>query len=283
MRLVAVAALSLAVVGPLACVEEDGSVFIQGAVPVEAPDCSVEADSDVFAADGRLDILQPRGFTVALQVVTNLPSTFSNQDVTKSDTQAPNFPDYGSTDNNIAIFDSAEIDFEFQVGVDDVEVVEAAEIDGAAVFACDGSTCKANGQKPKVSGSVFNEQTTLSSSSIIFVEAISATDAQAFADALDGVLELPGDRVRVIADVRLSGSTTGNSEFTTFSFPFPIDLCRGCLVPNAEFCEDANATLVPAPPAILDGRRCFGPGQDEFSTAFCRCDDGTVLDGVACL
>ncbi|MDP2340028.1 MAG: hypothetical protein Q8O67_03645 [Deltaproteobacteria bacterium] len=282
MRLVLVAALSAGFAS--SCVKDDGSVFVEGAVKVDPaanPRCSAEADASVFLPNGLLDVLEPRGFNVALQVVTNLPSTFNNTDVTKNDSQSPNYVDYGSTDNNIIIMESAEIDFVFQVGADDVATVEAAQIDGDQVFNCNGTTCAAVGQKPAVSGTVFNEQTTLSSSSIVFLEALSATDGQAFGDALDGVLEFPNDRARIVANIRLKGTTTGNGDLrpiTTFTFPFPIDLCKGCLLPNAEFCDAKGGAALEA---IVAGDTCF-PGQDD-ALFVCRCDDGSVVGGADCL
>ncbi len=262
MRLALVASLSLSLAASCV-VEDDGTVFVQGALPLDpADDCVAQADSEIFLSSGLLDILEPRGYTAALQVVTNLPSTFSGGEVNKD----VNYPDYGATDNNIIIFSSAEIDFEFQVGAGDVAAVEGVQIDGAAVFACDGTTCTATGQKPAVSGTVFNEQTSLSSTAAVFLEAMSATDAVFFAEALAGVLQFPSDRARIIAKMRLKGTTTGNGELTTFTFPFPIDLCRGCLVPNADFCEGKGAVLVPN--AAQDV--CF-LGQDHDAVAECRC------------
>ena len=281
MRLLVAAALAVGLGS--SCVKEDGAVFIQGVVPLDDECIAVAARAgQIFSASGLLDVLDPRGFTAALQVVTNLPSTFSNADLTQSKTQSPNFQGYGPTDNNIIIFEKAEVDFEFQVANDDdVAAVEAVEIAGSPVFSCSGTVCTAKGQQPAVSGAVFNEGQTLSTPAIVFLEAMSATDADAFEQAFEQVLKFPDDRARIIVNMRLQGTTTGNGDIrpiTTFGFPFPIDLCRGCIIPNADLCEDVDATLndVATPPVA-----CF-IGQDTGPFATCNCEDGALVGREAC-
>src|SRR5690606_29496586 len=110
-----------------ACVDvEQGSVFIQGALDVNAEDdCLANANDQVFRSGGILDIGTcdpadpdqadcqngPNAFSLALKVVTNLPSTFSSQDLQQQRTQSPNFVSFGNTDNNVVTFDEAEVFF----------------------------------------------------------------------------------------------------------------------------------------------------------------------------
>ncbi len=261
------------------CVRDDGSVFIQGALPIDpGEDCQVAASGNTFIAAGVLDLRNPRSFQSALKVITNLPSTFNNTDVSSGTTQAPNYPDYGATDNNVIIFDSSETTFSFQVAQ---EIADAADPD---VFECDEQgTCATNADKPTISpvaGTVFNKQTQLNTEAVVFVEAINAAFAQTLKDNIGEALKLPGQRVRVVATVRLKGTTTGNGDLrdiSTFPFPLPVDVCNGCLTPDNEFCEDNAATFAP----VIGAEACFA-GQD-FVLGQCICDsDGSLLDNAAC-
>lgn len=261
------------------CVNDDGSVFIQGALPIDpGDDCQVAADGDTFLAAGVLDLRNPRSFQSALKVITNLPATFNNQDVTQGTAQSPNFPDYGATDNNVIIFDSSETSFSFQVAQ---EIADAADPD---VFSCDDQgTCKTNENKPTISpvaGTVFNKQTQLNTEAVVFVEAINAAFAQTLKDNLGDALKFPGQRVRVVATVRLKGTTTGNGDLrdiSTFPFPLPVDVCNGCLTPDNEFCDENDADFQ----AVVGAEACFA-GQDfVLGQCFCK-SDGSLLDNVAC-
>lgn len=253
------------------CVNQDGSVFIEGAVPIPG-DCTVAAGAKEFLSNGVLDVSSPRSYTAALQVVTNLPATFSNTNVTEDKTKSPNYPNYGATDNNVIIFDSAETSFSFAANPDIV---------APDAFACDDTSCATNEKAPSVNalaGTVFNTQTQLNGKTIVFAEAISSTLSTDLAAAFDGVLKFPTDRVRVVADIVLKGTTTGNGDLrpvTTFSFPLPIDVCVGCLAPNADFCAGLNAVSVAA--AV---NSCF-EGQD-VQTAACQCADGSFVTDAAC-
>lgn len=256
------------------CVKDDGSVFIRGAIPISLDDdCLAKSGGDVFVSGGTLDVLQPRPFRVPLDVITNLPSTFNNTDVTSGDTKAPNFPDYGATDNNVIIFKEAAVDFSFTVSADDV-----GNIDPDA-FDCDGEgNCESNLNNPAlaaIAGSLFNPQTSLNSSTALFVDAIPVNVAVALNSSFEALLTNPDQRITVIATMRLRGNTTGNGELrdlSTFPFPFPVDICRGCRTPDQNFCESVNedASSVSAPVAgcIL--------GQDA-SSGFCGCDIGAGL------
>ena len=269
-------ALGLIAVGSLGCVEDDGSVFIESALAIEPPDCVVEAKSGTLLAAGLFDILNPvRGYQAALKVRTNLPATFTNTDVTQGDTKAPNYPEYGATDNNIIIFKNASVDFSF---VTDAETAAGV----ADNFTCDGAnTCTRPGADSLVSGSVFNVNTSLSTEAVVFLEAISAAEATLFKDTFADVLTSTSARQRIIANIRVQGATTGNGEISSFPFPFAIDLCKGCLAPDNDFCAalPANAGVV-AEARSVDSESCF-LGQD-FPTASCFCvqqnANGTTSD-----
>lgn len=287
MRRLIIASLGLGLAAA-SCVNDDGSVFIEGALPL-TPDeeCNVDAGQNKFVFSGTLDVLTPHSFQAALKVVTNLPSTFNNTDVTSGDTRAPNYPDYGSTDNNVIIIDAAEIDYEFTIPAANVGDVNPD------AFECDADTgvCKSNANAPtvvRVSGSVFNKQTSLNSASAVLVEAVSQTVAAELNTAFAGVLTNPTQVVRVVATMRLKGTTTGNGDLrdiTTFPFPFPIDVCRGCITPNQDFCEgvDEDADFVATPQDT-----CF-VGQD-FPQGQCRCgvvpgaggSAGVAIDAAGC-
>jgi len=261
------------------CVKDDGTVFIRGAIPISPDDqCLAKSGGDVFASGGTLDVLQPRPFRVALDIITNLPATFNNQDVTAGTAQAPNYPDYGATDNNVIIFKESAVDFSFTVSADDV-----GNIDPDA-FDCDGEgNCESNLAKPAlgpVAGSLFNTQTQLNTPAAVFVDAIPVNIAVALNASFAELLKSPDQRITVISTMRLRGNTTGNGELrdlSTFPFPFPIDLCRGCLAPDQDFCEslDEDADFVERP---IDG--CF-LGQDA-STGFCGCPGGAPLGAAGC-
>ncbi|MBM4280777.1 MAG: hypothetical protein FJ137_08460 [Deltaproteobacteria bacterium] len=280
MRPMLVSALSV-FAGVAGCVQDDGSVFIEGALPIEPSSaCVVNAKSITLLASGVYDVLNAQaGYTVALKVRTNLPATFTNVDVTQGRTVSPNFPNYGPTDNNVVVLQSASVNFSF--------VTDAETATGAAEnFTCDAATneCEREGLSPLISGSVFNQNTALSSESAVFVQAISAAEAALFAETFGGVLTNSAARQRVVAELRVQGVTTGGGELrpvSSFPFPFAIDLCSGCLTPDNEFCE-----ALPTAPGVvgrsssLNAQVCI-EGQDRRS-AECRCvqieGDGTETD-----
>jgi hypothetical protein len=254
--------------GLTGCLSENGSVFIESALVIDPGDeCVVQAKSGTLLGAGLFDVLNPsRGYQAALKVRTNLPATFTNADIAIGQTQAPNYPDYGATDNNIIIFNGADINFSFVTDPATAAVFQANED-----FRCDDEgSCTGRGSQPLVSGSVFNVNTALSTEAAVFVEAMSAAEAVLFGAAFEDVLSSSDARQRIIANIRVKGTTTGTGQIASFPFPFAIDLCRGCLAPDDNFCGElttGEGVVAEARPAT--GDTCFD-GQD-FPSSFCLC------------
>jgi hypothetical protein len=278
MRFLLPGAVGIIAAGMAGCVQDDGSVFIDNALLIdpESNNCVVNAQTGTLLAAGLFDVLNPaRGYQAALKVRTNLPATFTTSDVTQGETKAPNYPDYGATDNNIIIFKNASVDFSFVTNAETAAAV-------ADNFTCDNAnTCTRPGEDSLVSGSVFNVNTSLSTEAVVFLEAISAAEATLFKDTFADQLATTSARQRVIANIRVQGTTTGTGEISSFPFPFAIDLCKGCLAPDNDFCAGlpANAGVVGAArPA--DNDICF-LGQD-FPSSKCFCvqqnANGTTTD-----
>jgi hypothetical protein len=207
---------------------EQGTAFIEGVLAIEAPECVVNANDQVFVASNTLDVgFDPNGtdansLILPLKVRTNLPSTFSTQTLQQDQTRSPNFPTYGNVDTNIITFTTSEVFYTTDADRDDQLQLQN-----------DGTPLNDNtARRVGVSGVAFNEQTQLLSESVIFATGISQEDAAALA-AEPFVAERlvnANSRVRVIVNIRLEGTTTGNSVVQTQLFPFGVDLCRGCLV-----------------------------------------------------
>ena len=113
--------LLVSAVAGLACAPpEQGSVFIEGVLPVDPGTCAAKATSGAvpktFLASTVLDIGTEGGddgnsLTVPVQATTNLPATFSGQDIQDDKTKSPNYPDYGSSDSNVITFTNSEVFF----------------------------------------------------------------------------------------------------------------------------------------------------------------------------
>lgn len=248
----AVAALG-ASLGVGCVADEQGTAFIEGVLPLRAEDdCTVEADENVFVATALLDVgFDPNGLdansaVLPLKVRTNLPSTFTTQDLQQDRIRSPSFPSYGNVDNNIITFTTSEIFYSTDADRgNELQLVN----NGTPV---NDNTARRTG----VSGVAFNEQTTLLTESVIFATAVTKEDAAALAAepfVANGLVNADS-RVRIIANIRLEGLTTGNALVRTPTFPFGIDLCRGCLIPQ---CED-DEVAVPADPEGVCVR-----GQDQ--------------------
>jgi hypothetical protein len=247
-----------------ACIEsEQGSVFIQGALDVNADDdCVANANAQVFRSSGILDIgvcdpavdatcqNGPNAFSLALKVITNLPATFSSQELQQQRQQSPNFPFYGNTDNNVVTFDQAEVFFTTDADRDGEPALEGDLVPGAN-----------NPRLSGVGGSAFNIQTQLSSAAVVFATIVTQEDAAALQaepfvnERLTAVDEAAQqETLRITANIRLLGKTTGNADVRSPPFPFQVDICRGCLLPQCD------APRVPV--AIADVETCF-VGQDD--------------------
>lgn len=235
------------------CVEEQGSMFISGVLPVTPPACTAAAGGNVYQGAGLLDIgdtgQDGNDYTVALEVTTNLPATLNTQVVQQERMMNPNHPNYGNADTNVIIFQSAEVHF-----IDE---------DGAPVAQM--PTADFPRESP-IGGSVYNVQTTLNARAAIFAPLVTSTEANqlqqiAFTSELTGN---PGARANVIARVRAIGRTTGGGTVRSPLFSFPLALCKRCLVGlgtvDGVNCADPNLVLQ----AVEDS--CFF-GQDVPSTA----------------
>jgi hypothetical protein len=257
-------------------VQDDGSVFIEGAARL-VNDCAPDAKGVELLSSGTFDILNgDRGYQVALKVRTNLPATFSQADVGQAKTQSPNFPNYGATDNNIIVFRDASVALSF---IGDKDTADDAKKPGVD-FACDTEfACSKADAEVLVSGTVFNVQTALSTEALVFLEAISADQAAILKDLFEDTLDESSKRQRIVAEMRVTGVTTGSGDLrpvTSFPFPLGIDLCAGCLAPDQGFCEtiedaaDTNSNQIFARVApVVGGEACF-EGQEVASTE-CRC------------
>lgn len=240
-KLLLVPAVTVALAGSVGCdpPPEQGTAFIEGVLPLEAPDCTVNAAGNVFVAGAILDVgfdpngLDANSLILPLKVRTNLPSTFSTQTLSQDLSRSPNFQTYGSVDNNIITFTESEIFYSTDADRDDeLQLVNPGT-------PLNDNTARRIG----VSGVVFNEQTQLLTESVIFATGITKEDAAALAAepfVSEGLVNADS-RVRIIANIRLEGITTGSATVRTPAFPFAVELCRGCLVPQC----DANEELQP--------------------------------------
>jgi hypothetical protein len=282
----------VACAGLAGCVEDDGSVFIEGVIPIDRDtECVANAASIVFVNAGSYDLAPAaealQGYTAALKVRTNLPSTFTTADLATSRGQAPNYPNYGPTDNNIVIFESATVNFTFVTT--DPAVIAAATNGG---FTCDAETnvCTGEGSRQLISGSVFNLNTAIGSASAVFLEAFSAAEAAKFKEIFSGSLEGSSKKSqRIVAEMSVQGVTTGSGSsrpVKSFPYPFSIDLCVGCLNPSNEFCEGLEtAGGLTASKVLVEELPCI-EGQDAlFSVCWCTppggvpgVDGGPALD-----
>lgn len=269
MRAPLLAALAL---GSLAaCQANDESIFIEG-VLIPDENCLVSSAGTVFQPSGVYDIRGARsGYSASLKVRTNLPATFNSTDVTQSKTQSPNYPNYGPVDNNVVIFDSAEVEYELQTDADTGERLEQLS-DGQ--LSCNAGKCTIAPRTVTASGSVFNQQTTLNTASLATVELLPLDLAQSLNKLNDqlgeeGPLPSPGQRLRLIATVSLVGSTTGSGEIRklkSFPLPHPIELCVSCLFADEADCEEYDALPILSASADL----VCTLGQDRaFSTCAC--------------
>lgn len=289
--LTALVAASLASAG---CVEEDAAMFIEGVLPLPPGNCEVQSTGTVFDDSGQLDLNINRGYSASLKVRTNLPSTFSNQDVTQGRTQSPNFPNYGSVDNNVVIFETAEVTFSLQSDAATIGALSAAasQVNGANL-ACSATACGSpldlTGQPiPEIvpaGGTAFNIQTQLQREALVSTDLLSAVTAQTLRAVYEKAAELeaanlddrtlldtPGETQRLTVEVVLVGRTTGSQGLRlvrSAAFPFAVDICFGCLAPDADRCETFGAVPIEAEDA---GDACI-EGQDFITTA-CGCDDG---------
>lgn len=205
------------------CVEEQGAMFISGALPI-SPDnqCVVTAGSGVYLARGLVDLGEgaslANDYTVALEVTTNLPATFTTQDVTQAEQEQPNYPNYGNADTNVIIFQNAEVFFTDEVG----NAIDQLPSENGPV----------EERKTVVGGSLYNQQTTLNAKAALFAPLLTTAEAQQLANIslTQALVGNPEARATIVGNVRMIGRTTGGGTVVSPVFAFPLDICRGCLV-----------------------------------------------------
>lgn len=251
-KLVLAAGLAIAAVAGGCAPPEEPSAFIEGVFPLVGPECTAEAASNDFVASALLDIGADGNTTnnlfLPVKVRTNLPSTFSSQQLTQDQSRSPNYPFYGAVDNNVITFNEARVFFTTEEDADGElqfkEKLTPRNENTASVSA--------------VSGVVFNEQTQLLTESVVFATVVSSGDAAKLfqEEFVSGPIQ-NGDRVRIVANIRIAGKTTGGADVETPPFPFPVDLCGDCLAPPANCGVVGGVAIQPVPnPASCS------PGQD---------------------
>ena len=265
-------------------VDNDVAVFIEGSLPLSpASGCKIDGGSSIFQQSGTFDLLAISGYTTSLKARTNLPATFNSSDVALGDTQSPNYPSFGAADNNVIIFDGAEIEYSFQTDERTAQqlqrIVGDADFNFTGELTCaDGGICTLGTRTVAAAGSVFNTQTSLNASAVIFAQALPpdlgielarlyAAAANDDGDDTLALLRAPAERQRLLANISLLGTTTGNGDYKSiksFPFQFPIDLCIGCLAPDEEFCKAREAIVVES------GATCFIGVDFETSACFCE-------------
>ncbi|MCC7070476.1 MAG: hypothetical protein IT383_04080 [Deltaproteobacteria bacterium] len=225
------AALALAVLcgAPLAgCSVQNGSVFIQGILPIDkTASCVVDAADEVFVSGALLDVGvgddAANALVVAARVVTNLPNTFQAQDDQRSEQSSPNYPNYGNSDSNVINFTEARVLF-----TTDDDRDEGPQLRGVV---------KTTGEAPSatgVGGTVYNTQAQLNSAAAIIATVITESDSA----KLQGWVGSQGGQARVLTHIQLAGTTTGGGSVLTPPFVFPVDLCTGCLVEDLTTCTN---------------------------------------------
>lgn len=270
--------LPLVLLGLASCtVDTDESIFVEGVLTpkVEEDGCVYQAvlSNPTFSLGGLYDIGgATSGYFAALQVRTNLPSTFNTTDVTQSKTQSPNYPSYGPVDNNVVIFETAKITYELLTDETTGELLEAAaqRLD-IKNLACDKGVCEIEEQTVTATGAVFNAQTSLNTASVASTDLVPLSLARNLAAVVDeaGALASPNERMELKATVSIVASTTGSGDIrkvTSFPMTYPIELCVGCIAATDEICERFNAVVAPSPNAD----KVCDPGQDALFQA-CVC------------
>lgn len=217
------------------CVEEQGAMFISGALPLTPDTQCVATPSGLYLARGLLDLGQDGtvagDYTIAVEVTTNLPATFSTQDVTRSRQEQPNFPNYGNADTNVIIFQHAEVYFTDERG-QPVPQLPSNQVGGPEP------------RKSVIGGSLYNVQTTLNAKTALFAPLLTSIEAQFLSNIAltQPLVGNPDARTTIIGHMRMVGRTTGGSTVRSPVFTFPLELCRNCLL---AFGADANGDCPP--------------------------------------
>lgn len=241
------------------------AAFIEGVLPLTPPSCVASAGSSTFVGTALLDIgtdaATANSLILPLKLRAGLPSTFTTQDLQADEQRSPNYVNYGHVDNNVITFEESEVFFTTD------EDREA----GPALVNADTPVNDTSKRVTSLSGVAFNTQTTLLSESVVFATAITKQDAENLQDEPfinDALIAqnpngVTANRARVIVNLRLVGRTTGTSKIVTPPFPFPVEICAGCLTtkPECTFDDDNDPGTAPVPVEPIPGDVCV-PGQD---------------------
>lgn len=239
------------------CVEEQGAMFISGALPVTPDtDCTAEPGGGEYLAGGLVDIGQDgtiaSDYTLALEVTTNLPATFTSQDINEAEQRQPNYPNYGNADTNVIIFQRAEVYFTDERGDPVPRLPNDANAEGV--------------RESTVGGSLFNVQTTLNARTGMFVPLLTSIEAQRLASIAltQPLVGNPDARATIVGNVRMVGRTTGGGTVRSPLFAFPLEICRNCLLAAG---ADANGDCPPGTTLkpLVPGADYCTAGQDRPS------------------
>jgi hypothetical protein len=254
-----------------ACVEENAAIYLTGVLPVRAPACSAQAGGGVYHAIGALDIgsngaQDANPYTAAIEVATNLPATFSTQELSQEQSRQPNYPNYGNADANVFIFDAVDVFFE----QDSFENGQPVPLDGNVL------PTRANPRRTSIGGSLYNEQTGLNAQTPVFVPLVTPDEAVRMQN-IAYTLNLSGNpdaTARITAKVRVVGHTLGGATEISPWFGYPIELCVHCLSNvgwEGEIDANGNKTCPIAGEfvqPVVGSPGCF-EGQD-FVTSACQ-------------
>lgn len=215
---VAVAA-SCALLTASACVppENQAMVVIRGAQPIQAPECTVNPNGQLFLASGVLDIganaTNANSYINAFTLDSNLP--FATYPLERGSLPVNPAPNYGTADTNLVFLESAEVFFETDVA----QGLENPATPGGG----------AAPRKSAVGGTIDANGT-----AVVFVNTVTEDDARALqqeplVQQAGLSVQDPDRTVRIIANVAIEGRTAGGTFVKTPFFAFPLDLCVGCL------------------------------------------------------
>ncbi|MBI1949101.1 MAG: hypothetical protein HYS27_25660 [Deltaproteobacteria bacterium] len=213
------------------CFADNGSVFIEGILPINRDDdCVVDPEGGLFVSGALLDVGAgadaANALVVAARVVTNLPNTFQATDDSQSETRSPNYPNYGNSDSNVINFTETEVFY-----------TTDQDRDGQAALT---GLLPGEGEPPLqvgIGGTVYNTQSQLNTGAAIIATVIS----KEYAGRLQGATFPDGTALdRILVNIRFAGTTTGEGAVKTPPFVFPVQICQGCLVVDAATC--ANGT-----------------------------------------
>jgi len=254
-RLALAGVAAAAVFGGGCLAENEGGVIIQTVTGTKgAPECAADQTKPIAQAlfDIGTNASNANDLILPLLVATNLPSTFTTQNLGEDHTRSPNYSQYGNTDENLVTFTESEVFF--STDEDRADQLQLGQVEGTPVN-------ENSVRITTVAGTVFNQQTQLLTSTSVFATGITRADATLLqtepfvANAIQA-----GGTARIIVNLRLVGETTGNTKVETPPFPFPVALCAGCLINPPDCGVDAAGN--PVAPRDTSDQVCFNGNND---------------------